>query len=126
MPQSGLGVLLRTLRDNRGLSLRELGQLAEIDHAYIHRLETGQKESPSEDLFTRLLRYLKPTDRESEMAKWLVDHPDVDPDLVQYVLATPAVEADIFIAATAMRHRGSARPDPATLIARVQRAFDDE
>jgi transcriptional regulator with XRE-family HTH domain len=126
MPQSGLGVLLRKLRETRGLSLRELGQLAEIDHAYIHRLETGEKESPSGDLFTRLLRYLKPADRESEMAKWMVDHPDVDPNLVEYVLANPSIEADVFIAATAMRHRGSARPDPATLIARAQRAFDDE
>ena len=126
MPQSGLGVLLRKLRESRGLSLRELGQLAEIDHAYVHRLETGEKESPSGELFTRLLRYLKPTDRESEMAKWLVDHPDVNPELVQYVLADPTIEADIFIAATAMRHRGSARPDPATLIARVKRAFEDE
>lgn len=126
MPQSGLGLLLRKLRDNRGLSLRELGQLTEIDHAYIHRLETGEKESPSGDLFTRLLRYLKPTDREAEMAKWLVDHPDVDPNLVQFVLADPTIEADIFIAATAMRHRGSARPDPAQLIARVQRAFEDD
>jgi hypothetical protein len=89
-------------------------------------LETGEKESPSPDLFTRLLRYLKPTEREAEMAKWLADHPDVNPDLVHYVLSDPTIQADIFIAATAMRHRGSGRPDPATLIARVQRAFEDE
>ena len=41
MPAPALGSVLRALREKRGLSLRELGQLAEVDHAYIHRLETG-------------------------------------------------------------------------------------
>jgi transcriptional regulator with XRE-family HTH domain len=126
MPQSGLGVMLRKLRETRGLSLREVGQLCSIDHAYVHRLETGEKESPSDELFTRLLRVLKPTERESEMAKWLAAHPDADPSTVEFALNNPAIPAYVFVAAASMSHRGSARPDMATLFARVQRAFEDE
>jgi len=46
MAQPALGLLLQHLREDRRLSLRELGQLAEIDHAYVYRLENGDKESP--------------------------------------------------------------------------------
>src|SRR5205823_3947672 len=49
LAQPAFGLLLESLREERGLSLRELGQLADIDHAYIYRLEAGDKESPSED-----------------------------------------------------------------------------
>lgn len=125
MPQSGLGILLRQLRENRGLSLREVGQLSSTDHAYVYRLETGEKESPSSEVFTKLLRVLKPTDRENEIAKWLVDHPEADPELVLYTLKDATIDPEIFMAAAGVRHRGTARPDPATLIARVKRAFED-
>jgi transcriptional regulator with XRE-family HTH domain len=53
------GALLRSLREQRGLSLRELGRLTEIDHAYIHRLETGAKEAPSDKVILNLTRALK-------------------------------------------------------------------
>lgn len=126
MPQSGLGVMLRKLRETRGLSLREVGQLCSIDHAYVHRLETGEKESPSEELFVRLLRVLKPDERESNMAKWLATHPTADPNAVEFALNNPNIPLDVFEAAASMSHRGSARPDMATLFARVQRAFEDD
>lgn len=125
MPQNGLGVALKTLRERRTLSLREAGQLSGVDHTYVHRLESGEKASPSHDLVTKLLRVLKPSERDAAMVKWLVDHADADPKLVEYVLADPSVSADIFAAAAGIRHRGAARPDPATLIERVRRAFDE-
>ena len=53
MAQSGLGLLLRKLRETRDLSSRELGQLADIDHTYVYRLETGEKQSPSEEQIGR-------------------------------------------------------------------------
>ena len=34
---------------------RELGQLAQTDHAYIYRLEQGEKGAPSEDVLLRLI-----------------------------------------------------------------------
>ena len=41
------GYALRKFREGRGLSLRELGTLCGIDHAYIHRLEKDEKTAPS-------------------------------------------------------------------------------
>jgi transcriptional regulator with XRE-family HTH domain len=126
MPQTGLGVALKTLRERRTLSLREVGQLSSVDHAYIHRLETGEKENPSQDLVAKLLRVLKPGERDSAIVMWLVDHADADSTLVEYVLKDPSISIDIFSAAAGVRHRGNARPDPATLIDRIKRAFDDD
>jgi transcriptional regulator with XRE-family HTH domain len=126
MAQTGLGVALRKLRERRTLSLREVSQLSTVDHAYVHRLETGEKTSPSQELVGKLLKVLKPTQRETEIVKWLTDHSEADPDLVEYVLDDESVNVELFTAAAGVRHRGSARPDPATLIARIRRAFGDE
>lgn len=126
MAQTGLGVALKTLRERRTLSLREIGQLSSVDHAYVHRLESGEKTNPSPDLAEKLIRVLKPSERDASLIMWLVDHADTDPRLVEFVLQDPSISIDIFSAAAGVRHRGNARPDPATLIARIQRAFEDE
>jgi len=57
---------------------------------------------------------------------WLVDYADADPALVEYVLKDPSIGIDIFSAAAGVRHRGNARPDPATLIDRIRTIFDDD
>ncbi|CAN5418640.1 hypothetical protein BH10PSE16_BH10PSE16_36780 [soil metagenome] len=124
MAQSGLGSLLRTLRENRGLSSRELGQLADIDHTYIYRLETGEKQSPSQELLTRLLRVLKAQQREIEMAQYMMNN-DVNPDWVEHSLNTD-MTAEMFEMGASMRHRGGARPDMHAIEARVRRAFEDD
>jgi transcriptional regulator with XRE-family HTH domain len=121
MPQTGLGVALKTLRERRTLSLREIGQLSSVDHAYVHRLETGEKTNPSQDLVEKLLKVLKPGERDAALVMWLVDHADADPSLVEFVLQDPSISIDVFSAAAGVRHRGNARPDPATLIARIKR-----
>lgn len=126
MAQTGLGVALRKLRERRTFSLREMSQLSSVDHAYVYRLETGEKTSPSEELIGKLLKVLKPTERETEIIKWLADHPEADPNLVEYVLGDESIDVTIFTMAAGARHRGNARPDPATLIARIRRALDDE
>lgn len=126
MSQTGLGVALKTLRERRTLSLREIGQLSSVDHAYVHRLESGEKTNPSPDLVEKLLRVLKPGERDAALVVWLVDHAEADPRLVEFVLNDPSISIDIFSAAAGVRHRGNVRPDPATLIARIQRAFEDE
>jgi transcriptional regulator with XRE-family HTH domain len=126
MALSGLGVALRKLRERRTLSLREMSQLSGVDHAYVHRLETGEKTSPSEELVGKLFKVLKPTERESGIVKWLAEHPDTDTDLVSFVLDNENVDLEIFTMAAGVRHRGNTRPDPATLIARVRRALKDE
>lgn len=124
MPQSGLGAALRTLRERRTLSLRELGQLSGVDHAYVHRLESGEKTSPSHDIVSKLLRVLKPSERDGAMVKWLVDHADSDPKLVEHVLADSSIGVDVFVAAASIRYRGAARPEPAALVEKVRRAFE--
>lgn len=126
MPQTGLGVALKTLRERRTLLVREVGQLTSIDHAYIYRLETGEKTNPSQELVEKLLKALKPGDRDAAIVFWLIDHPDVDPNLVEFVLQDPNIGIDIFTAAAGIRHRGNTRPDPATLIERVKKLFEDD
>ncbi len=126
MPQTGLGVALKTLREKRTLSLREVGELSKIDHAYVHRLETGEKTNPSQDLVDKLLKVLKPAERDATLVKWLVDHTDTDPDLVEFVLKDPQIAIHEFTAAAGIRHRSTSRPDPATLIARIKRAFAED
>lgn len=126
MSQTGLGVALKTLRERRTLSLREIGQLSSVDHAYVHRLESGEKANPSSDLVEKLLKVLKPGERDAALVMWLVNHAEVDPRLVEFVLNEPSISIDIFSAAAGVRHRGTTRPDPATLIARIQRAFEDD
>ena len=126
MPQTSLGIALKTLRERKTLSLREVGQLSSVDHAYVHRLETGEKTNPSKDLIEKLLKVLNPGERDAALVMWLVDHTDADFSLVKFVLQDPSISIDIFSAAAGVRYRGNARPDPATLIARIKKAFDDE
>jgi transcriptional regulator with XRE-family HTH domain len=126
MSQTGLGIALKTLRERRTLSLREIGQLSSVDHAYVHRLESGEKANPSSDLVEKLLKVLKPGERDAALVMWLVNHAEVDPRLVEFVLNEPSISIDIFSAAAGVRHRGTTRPDPAILIARIQRAFEDD
>lgn len=121
MSDTGLGASLRKLRERRTLSVREVGKLSEIDHAYIHRLESGEKTSPSQELIGKLLKVLKANERDAAIVKWLVDHTDTNPELVEFVLDNPTIELHVFTVAAGARHRGSARPDPATLIERVTR-----
>ena len=120
-----LGEALRFCRERRELSLREAGQLADVDHAYIHRLETGQKESPSSDVLDRLIKILKPSARDAEMLVYLLDHSSGDADLVRYVLENPLIPIETFEVAYGVRHRGAARPEPKVLIERAQRLIDE-
>ena len=126
MPQTGLGVAIKTLRERRTLSLREIGQLSSVDHAYVYRLETGEKTNPSPEMIEKLLNVLKPSERDAALVTWLVDHADADPSLVQFVLQDPSIGIDVFTMAAGVRHRGNTRPDPATLIARIKRALEDD
>jgi hypothetical protein len=72
------------------------------------------------------LKVLKPIERDAALVMWLVDHADTDPNLVKFVLQDPSISIDIFSAAAGVRHRGNIRPDPATLINRIKKAFEDD
>jgi len=126
MAQPAFGLLLQRLREERRLSLRELGQLAEIDHAYIYRLENGEKESPSEEALNKLIRALKAPKREADMLRYLSAHPQVDSGLVEYALTDPTITIEEFSAAAGVAYRGTGRPDHAKTIERIRRLWKEE
>lgn len=126
MAQPAFGLLLQRLREERRLSLRELGQLAEIDHAYIYRLENGEKESPSEEILVKLIRALKAPKREADMIHYLAAHPQVDPGLVEHVHTDPSITIEEFSTAAGMAYRGTGRPEYPKQIERIRRIFKEE
>lgn len=126
MPINGLGTALSLLRNRKDYSLRKAADLAKVDPGYLSRLENGDKVNPSNDTIDKILACLKPSARDCNIIYWLTSHPDTSPELVTYTLEIPEIDFDVFTVAAGARHRGGARPDPATLIARVQRAFGDE
>lgn len=125
MQQTALGLLIQSLRERRGLKLRELGQLADVDHAYIYRLETGARESPSDDVLSKLIRGLKATKREAAMLRYLAEHTETDLALVKLAIEDETITYEVFSAAAAAAFRG-AKPDPRKLIDRVRRILDEE
>jgi len=103
---SAFGVVLRRLREGRGLSLREVSQLSGLDHAYVYRLETGEKEAPSDDALARLFRALKPTKRHERILRFLVGR-DVALDLVDAsIVDDPELVVEDFESAAQMSFRG--------------------
>lgn len=65
------GYVLKKFRAERNLSLRELGKLCEIDHAYIHRLERNEKSSPSDEVVEVFVRILKLSSRRAKLLRTL-------------------------------------------------------
>ena len=126
MAQPALGLMLQKLREGKGMSLRDLALLSGIDHAYIYRLETGDKESPSEDVLSKLIRALKPGKRETDMLRYAADHRDTDPGLVAHVLADSSVTMREFSAAAGAVYRGAVRPEYGRLIDRVRKILGEE
>jgi HTH-type transcriptional regulator, competence development regulator len=126
MAQSTLGEVLQFLREQRGLSLRELARLADVDHAYIYRLESGDKESPSEEVLTKLLRALKADKRESDIVKFAAEHSQTDSGFVIFALKRADIGYDLFAASAAAVFRGAARPEYEKLVARVRRILESE
>ena len=125
MGEPALGFLLQHLRNKRGLSLRELSQLTGVDHAYIYRLETGAKESPSKEVLSKLIRALKIDKREVDMMRYLAEHTQTDSELVESVLADKTITYEIFVMTAGASFRGR-RPDYPKLIERVRRFFGEE
>ncbi len=121
MPASAFGLLLQRLREERRFSLRELAQLARIDHAYIHRLETGEKESPSAEVVSGLIRVLKPDERVAEVFRFLAANPNTDWQLVKETITNPRFALDDLRIAAQFNFRGKARPQPSELLERARK-----
>lgn len=110
---SSFGRGLRKLRDERGLSLRELEQLSGVDHAYIQRLETGEKEAPSDEVLQKLLRALKAGPRKSQILQMVIGK-EINPELLDLALDDPDLEIETFNLMAHINLRG--KPDWRKLI----------
>nr|PZN74006.1 MAG: transcriptional regulator [Pseudomonadota bacterium] len=102
------GTALRRFREERKLSLRELSALSGVDHAYIHRLETGDKTAPSEDVIDRLARGLKLTPYKRRLLNVLLTGTEMDSVLFDIAVDTNE-DVEVIRAAATMSFRG-ARP----------------
>jgi transcriptional regulator with XRE-family HTH domain len=103
------GELLKRFREERKLSLRELGKLADTDHAHLYRLETGAKESPSSELLTTLSRTLKLDARRSHIFRFMVGR-STDERLIDLILENQDIPLVDFESAAKMSFRGK-RPN---------------
>ncbi len=126
MAQPALGFLLQHLREDRRDSLRDVAKLAVVDHAYLYRLETGDKESPSDEVLSKLIKALKAGEREAEMLRYLAKHPETDPALVDHVLKDKTVTIEEFSSLAGTAFRGNVRPDYPKLIERIRRILSME
>ncbi|TPG42675.1 XRE family transcriptional regulator [Sphingomonas koreensis] len=120
MPGSALGSWLKALREDRGWSLREAAQRAEVDHAYVYRLETGAKEAPSEDVLDKLVRALTPSARDIDILRLLAAHPNVDPTLADFARNDPTISPQEFHMLTTVVNRG-VRADYTLSLQRIRR-----
>jgi transcriptional regulator with XRE-family HTH domain len=125
MPESALGVWLKGLRERSELSLRDLAQRSNVDHAYIHRLETGAKEAPSDEVVNKLSAALSPTKRDDDVFRFLASHPNSDIKLVNFVRENADVTFAEFHMLTTVVNRG-AQPDYATSLARIRRILQED
>ena len=66
------GYAWKKYREGRGLSRREFGTLCGVDHAYVHRLERGEKVAPSEQVVDAFVRTLKLDSRRAQLLRMLV------------------------------------------------------
>ena len=126
MPINGFGVALRWLRERRTLSGREFSLLADLDNAYEYRLEMGEKTNPSDEVVDKLVRALKPSDRDGRILRWLAEQSDTDAKYVMHVLEDQSVNFDEFTLGAAMMHRGRVRPEPTKVIERVRKILAEE
>ncbi|CAN1724166.1 XRE family transcriptional regulator [Hyphomicrobium sp. 1Nfss2.1] len=125
MPESAFGNWLKSLRERRDLSLREVSQLSDVDHAYIYRLETGAKEAPSDEVVGKLISALTPPKRDAEVLRFLASHPNVDPKLLEFLRTDAKISFNEFHMLTTVVNRG-ARPNYETSLARIRRLWGDD
>lgn len=104
-----LGYALRKFREQRGLTLRELGKLCEVDHAYIHRLEKGEKTSPSNEVTDTLIRALKLDSRRAHILRFLVGK-HVSENLIEVFIEDEDRPLEIFDSLAQMSFRDK-RPE---------------
>lgn len=103
----GFGDALRLFREERGLSLRELGTLSGVNYAYIQRLESNDKTAPSDEKIEALSSALKLTAQRRGLLRELLTMPPVPDALFDAMRQHAAASVDAFIVVSKVSYRGN-------------------
>lgn len=83
-----LAGFIATMRERKELSFRDLERRAgDLDHAYIWRLEKGDRAAPSEEVVNRLSHALELDEREVEVFKLLAKSVTVEDSLYRLMVS---------------------------------------
>ncbi|MEN5141219.1 helix-turn-helix domain-containing protein [Pseudomonas juntendi] len=106
-----LAGFIATMRERKELSFRDLERRAgDLDHAYIWRLEKGDRASPSTEVITRLSHALELDDREEAVFKLLARSVVVEDSLYHLMVTRPDIQWEDFEDVATMSFRGE-RPN---------------
>lgn len=106
-----LAGFIATMRERKQLSFRELEKKSgDIDHAYIWRLEKGDRAAPSEEVISRLSHALELNERERNIFKLLSNSVSIENTLYSLMLSRLDIPWEDFEDVATMSFRGE-RPD---------------
>jgi transcriptional regulator with XRE-family HTH domain len=106
-----LAEFIATMRERKELSFRDLEKRAgDLDHAYIWRLEKGDRAAPSDDVVMRLSQALELDDRQSDIFRLLAKSVTVENALYQLMISRIDIPWEDFEDVATMSFRGE-RPD---------------
>lgn len=115
----GFGDALKRFREDRGLSLRELDKLSGVNYAYIQRLESTEKTSPSDDKLDALYSALKLTAQRRGLLNCLLSISPVPDALFEAMFQHPAATVDAFLIASRVSFRGTRPVTPQDWIGKL-------
>lgn len=106
-----LAGFIASMRERKELSFRDLEKRAgDLDHAYIWRLEKGDRAAPSEDVVVRLSHALELDNRESDVFRLLAKSVTIENALYLLMLERKDIPWEDFEDVATMSFRGE-RPD---------------
>lgn len=106
-----LAGFIATMRERKQLSFRELEKKSgDIDHAYIWRLEKGDRAAPSGEVISRLSHALELNERERNIFKLLSNSVNIEDTLYSLMLSRLDIPWEDFEDVATMSFRGE-RPD---------------
>lgn len=106
-----LAGFIASMRERKELSFRDLEKRAgDLDHAYIWRLEKGDRAAPSEDVVVRLSHALELDKRESDVFRLLAKSVTIENALYLLMLERKDIPWEDFEDVATMSFRGE-RPD---------------
>ena len=106
-----LAGFIAAMRERKELSFRDLEKRAgDLDHAYIWRLEKGDRAAPSEEVVARLSHALELDDREGDVFKLLAKSVTVEDSLYHLMVSRTDIPWEDFEDVATMSFRGE-RPN---------------